>query len=123
MLSIHLLGTPRIQRDGEPIYIIRRKSRALVYYLATHDKPLTREHLVAFFWPDLERASVQQTLRTTQHGLRRLLGSALVVDEDTLAWRRIPRSILASSSHACSLTPACDPRNRRVSFPGWVSGN
>src|SRR3990172_3125758 len=85
MLSIHLLGTPRIQRDGEPINIIRRKSRALVYYLAARDKPLTRDHLIAFFWPDLERAAAQQTLRTTLHGLRRELGDALVVDEDTLA--------------------------------------
>jgi DNA-binding SARP family transcriptional activator len=84
MLSIHLLGTPQIRRDGEPIHITRRKSRALVYYLAASDKPVTRDHLLTFFWPDLERAAAQQTLRTTLHGLRRSLGSALVVDEDTL---------------------------------------
>jgi len=85
MLSIQLLGTPQILQDDQPLTITRKKSRALVYYLATHARPLTREHLLTFFWPDSDRVSAQQVLRTTLHGLRQALGSALIVDDNMLA--------------------------------------
>ena len=85
MLFIRLLGTPLILQDDQPLTIARKKSRALVYYLAAHDKPLTRDQLLAVFWPDSERASAQQVLRTTLHGLRQALGAALIVEENTLA--------------------------------------
>ncbi len=85
MLTIQLLGTPRVLWDDQPLTITRKKSRALVYYLAAHDKPLTREQILAVFWPDSDRASAQQVLRTTLHGLRQALGAALVTDENTLS--------------------------------------
>ncbi len=87
MLSILLLGQPQILLDGKSLNITRRKSRALLYYLAAHDAnaPLSREHLLAFFWPDLDRPAAQQTLRTTLHGLRKTLGGSLVVEDDTIA--------------------------------------
>jgi DNA-binding SARP family transcriptional activator len=85
MLSIQLLGTPLILRDDQPLPITRKKSRALLFYLAAHDKPLTREHLLSFFWPDSDRVSAQQVLRTTLHGLRQALGAALITDDNSLA--------------------------------------
>ncbi len=85
MLSIRLLGTPLVVLDDQPLTITRKKSRALLYYLASHDKPLTRDQLLAIFWPDSDRVSAQQVLRTTLHGLRQALGTALVVDENTLS--------------------------------------
>jgi DNA-binding SARP family transcriptional activator len=85
MLSIQLLGAPLVLQDDQPLTITRKKSRALVYYLAAHDKSLTREQLLAVFWPDSDRVSAQQILRTTLHGLRQALGAALIVEENTLA--------------------------------------
>jgi DNA-binding SARP family transcriptional activator len=85
MLSIQLLGTPQILQGDQPLALTRKKSRALLFYLAAHDKPLTREHLLAFFWPDSDRVSAQQVLRTTLHGLRQALGAALIADDNTLA--------------------------------------
>src|SRR5512139_56397 len=85
MLSIQLLGTPQILQDDRPLTITRKKSRALLYYLAAHDKPLTREQILSVFWPDSDRASAQQVLRTTLHGLRQALGSARVTDDNTLS--------------------------------------
>ncbi len=85
MLSIHLLGTPQILRDAEPLTITRKKSRALIYYLAASNKPLTRNHLLSFFWPDADRSAAQQTLRTTLHGLRQSIGGALIADDSTIA--------------------------------------
>jgi len=78
--------------DDAPLPVTRRKSRALLYYLAAHTAGMTgsrtglsRDHLLGFFWPDLERSQGQQTLRTTLHGLRKALGGALVIEEDTLS--------------------------------------
>jgi DNA-binding SARP family transcriptional activator len=85
MLAIQLLGTPLILLDDRPLTITRKKSRALLYYLAAHDKPLTREQLLAVFWPDSDRVSAQQVLRTTLHGLRQALGAAFITDENTLS--------------------------------------
>jgi DNA-binding SARP family transcriptional activator len=85
MLSVSLLGTPTLTLDGRPLPLTRRKSRAILYYIAAHDKSLTREHLLNFFWPDLDRPAAQQTLRTTLHGLRKALGPSLIVEEDTIA--------------------------------------
>jgi DNA-binding SARP family transcriptional activator len=85
MLSIQLFGTPQLTLDGVAVKLTRRKSRALVYYWAAHSQPLTRDHLLAFFWPDTPRASAQQILRTTLHGLRKALGASLVVAGDAIA--------------------------------------
>jgi len=48
----------------------RRKSRAMLYYLASHAQPVRREHLLNFFWPDLSRPAAKQVLRSTFYGLR-----------------------------------------------------
>jgi predicted ATPase/DNA-binding SARP family transcriptional activator len=85
MLSIRLFGAPIITYPDHPVTITRRKSRALIYYLAAQAGPLTRDHLLAFFWPDHDRQTGQQNLRTTLYGLRKILGSLLLVAEDTLA--------------------------------------
>ncbi|MBA3534366.1 MAG: winged helix-turn-helix domain-containing protein [Ardenticatenales bacterium] len=85
MLTLHLFGPPQLFIDGEPVNVTRRKSRALLYYLAAHAEPLTRDQILRFFWPDTERAAAQQTLRTTLYGLRKALGEALLVDEERLS--------------------------------------
>jgi len=85
MLSIRLLGTPKIMYEQHPVTVTRRKSRAFLYYLAAHPTPLAREQLQALFWPDLDRQAARRNLRVTLHGLRKILGSLLVVDSDTLA--------------------------------------
>lgn len=36
-LALFLLGPPRIERDGEPVEILRRKAMALVVYLAVKE--------------------------------------------------------------------------------------
>src|SRR4051794_25931383 len=85
VLSIRLLGSPKIFLDGAPLNLSRRKSRALVYYLAAHSAPVSREQLLSLFWPDLDRPAAQQTLRTTLHGLRQALGPAVQADDGSLS--------------------------------------
>src|SRR5436853_5641651 len=85
MLSIQLLGAPLLLFDGRALSVPRRKSRALLFYLAARTTPATRDHLLALLWPDHDRAAAQQILRTSLHGLRKALGPALIVGEDTLS--------------------------------------
>lgn len=85
MLSICLLGAPQIiDADHQSISIARRKSRALLYYLAAHPTPVARDHLLAFFWPDADRQGAQQNFRSTLYGLRKILGDQLQVEDDTI---------------------------------------
>jgi DNA-binding SARP family transcriptional activator len=84
MLSIRLFGTPQITCEAQPLKLARRKSRAILYYVAAHPQPIPRDHLLAFFWPDAERAAGQQVLRTTLYGLRSALGPALLVADDAV---------------------------------------
>ena len=37
-LSVTLLGTPQLLVAGQPLERVRRKNRALIYYLAAQDK-------------------------------------------------------------------------------------
>ena len=85
VLAIHLFGAPRIFQDDRPLRVTRRKSRALIYYLAGRGGRVTRDQLLAFFWPDLDRTAAQQSLRTTLHGLRKALGDALLIEDSTVA--------------------------------------
>src|SRR5919109_1218938 len=84
-LEIHLFGTPRLLLNGGVVDKIRRKNRALVYYLAAHHQPVTRENLLAFFLPDHERAAAQPILRTMIHDLRRQLEENFRADDQAIA--------------------------------------
>src|SRR5262245_45258276 len=84
MLTVRLLGPPELLLDQRSLITPRRKNRALVYYLAAHHQALTRDHLLALFWPDYERRAAQQILRVMLHQLRKLLGATLLIDDDRL---------------------------------------
>ncbi|EFO81091.1 transcriptional activator domain-containing protein [Oscillochloris trichoides DG-6] len=87
MLSILLLGSPRILRDGVPVEIARRRPRYLIYYLAAQPGPVGREQILAIFWPDHERGAAQQLLRTSLHAARKALGDTLITTDDQLSLR------------------------------------
>jgi DNA-binding SARP family transcriptional activator len=83
-ISINLLGPPEVLRDGAALAIPRRKSRALLFYLAARRVPTPRDTVLDLFWPDTVRPAAQQTLRSTIYGLRQVLGP-LVLAGETLA--------------------------------------
>lgn len=82
MLTVKLLGSPVIEVHGRPVDISRRKSRALLYYLAAQPEAVLREELVRLLWTDLPRPSALQNLRTTLHGLKQALGEAVELSGD-----------------------------------------
>src|SRR5713226_339333 len=85
MLTLTLLGLPQITLDGRSLDSMRRKNRALLYWLARRDGPLSRDEALAFLWPDHPRPSALRILRTMLSELRRQLGPALQADAETLA--------------------------------------
>ena len=85
MLAVTLFGPPALRDGAHAVELPRRKSRALVFYLSAQPGPVPRERLLALLWPEHERDTARQNLRTTLYGLRRALGAALVGDGESLA--------------------------------------
>ncbi len=113
MLKLLLLGLPLIERAGLPLTLPRRRTRALLFYLAAQPGPVSREHLLGLLWPDHERSAAQTLLRTTLHAVRRVIGADLVGD-DPLAlgpevlvdYRLLVAATLAGTPDETSLTRA-----------------
>jgi len=89
MIVVQLFGSPRIVVDDQPVSLPRRRSRALLYYLAAHTRPVSREQVLSLLWPDHERSAAQQMLRSTLYAIRRVLREGLVTDEEWLALEAI----------------------------------
>jgi hypothetical protein len=51
-LRLTLFGLPRIERDGVPLVLERRKALALLAYLALSPTPLSRDLLAELLWPE-----------------------------------------------------------------------
>jgi predicted ATPase/DNA-binding SARP family transcriptional activator len=84
-LEIRLFGIPCLLLNGHSVESLRRKNRALIYYLAAQEGQSTRERLLTFFWPDHERSAAQATLRTMIYDLRKKLGDAFQADDQIIA--------------------------------------
>lgn len=84
MLSIHLLGATEVQLGDTRLSINRRKSRALLYYVAAHAEPVSRSRLLALLWPDHTAQSARSNLRSTLYNLRQAMGDFLVTATNTV---------------------------------------
>lgn len=58
-LSLSLLGPPRLEMDGEPVQIGRRKALALLVYLAVTKRLHSRDALATLFWPEYDQSSAR----------------------------------------------------------------
>lgn len=63
-LRLYLFGLPRIEYNGSPIKIERRKSLALAAYLACAEHRQSRDVLADLLWPDLDRDHGRTALRS-----------------------------------------------------------
>jgi len=90
-LTLALLGSPRVERDGAPIEVDTRKAIALLAYLALADPGAAhgREGLAALFWPDVDQARAHGALRRTLSALNKALGGHwLRIERETVALER-----------------------------------
>ena len=86
-LEICLLGPVEILFDREPLKIPRRVERGILYYLAVENRPVSRERLIDFLWPQAVQMNPRGALRTALSRLRHALPdqSLLVAEFDQVA--------------------------------------
>ena len=117
-LGLYLLGPPRLELDGEPVQIGRRKALALLIYLAVTRRRHSRDALATLFWPEYDQSSARADLRRTLSVLTRALGKEWVTadretvgaSQDTDWWLDVEqfRHLLAEcTKHPHPSTEAC----------------
>jgi DNA-binding SARP family transcriptional activator/predicted ATPase/Tfp pilus assembly protein PilF len=62
-MRLYLFGSPRLERQGAIIRLGRRKSLALLAYLAVTGQPHDRVALATLLWPENNRVSARAALR------------------------------------------------------------
>jgi DNA-binding SARP family transcriptional activator len=84
-ITLSLLGTPRLERDGEPIAVDRHKALALLAYLTITDKPHRRDTLATLFWPDYDQTHARAAVRRALASLNKALpGKWWDTDRETI---------------------------------------
>ena len=66
-VNISLLGSPRLERDGELITLDRQKALALLAYLAVTAQSHRRDALATMFWGDFDQTRARAGLRRATH--------------------------------------------------------
>lgn len=84
-LALFLFGPPRIEVDGAPIEINRRKVVALLVYLVLTGEPHTRDALATLFWPENDQTQARAALRRALSVLNQALGDWLEIDREMVS--------------------------------------
>lgn len=88
-LSIELLGVPVVRVNDQPIEFSRRKSLALVAYLAATRNAAHRDSLAALFFPELDAVRARAGLRRVLSAISETPAvSWLIADRETIDLRR-----------------------------------
>ena len=84
-LALYLLGPPRIERDGTPVQMRRRKAVALLTYLVRTGSTHSREKLATLLWPESDQSRALANLRVALVALNDALGEGwLVIDRENV---------------------------------------
>lgn len=71
-LTLYLLGAPQLEVDDRVVKIERRKSMALLAYLALTKQPQSRDVIAALLWPESDHEQARAALRSTLSTLNRV---------------------------------------------------
>ncbi|MEM7117732.1 MAG: BTAD domain-containing putative transcriptional regulator [Chloroflexota bacterium] len=72
--AIYLLGAPQIQQAQETVTLSHQKALALLAYLATTQRPHSRDALCGLLWPDEEQSKARAELRRMLWSINKGLG-------------------------------------------------
>ncbi|MBN1810286.1 MAG: AAA family ATPase, partial [Anaerolineae bacterium] len=88
-VSLCLLGTVQVERDGEPVCGFRsRKALAILGYLAVQNQPIPRERLADLFWENKAEVRGRANLNWVLHRITTLLPGCLQTDCHTVGFQR-----------------------------------
>jgi predicted ATPase/DNA-binding SARP family transcriptional activator len=76
--QLFLFGMPRLVEESQRVNIERRRSMALLAYLAVTRQPHSRDLLAALFWPEKDQASARAGLRRELHNLKKTLPDGIL---------------------------------------------
>jgi DNA-binding SARP family transcriptional activator len=86
-LKIKLLGPIEVIYENQPVKIRRRMERAILYFLAAENRPVSRTTLIDLFWVDEDDIDHRAALRTALSRLRNELPDAdILVTELDQVW-------------------------------------
>jgi DNA-binding SARP family transcriptional activator len=112
-LTFHLFGPPRVQRNGAPVRIVRRRAVAFAVYLAVTGREVSRDALSALFWPETDASHARADLRRTLHLLHLALGPKRLVAEGELVRFQRDADVWLDVEHFHCLLAACQSHNHR----------
>ena len=78
-LALYLLGPPRLELDRAAVSIDRRKTLALLAYLAVNRWQHHRDQISALLWPEYEQAKAFTNLRHILWEVQQVIGEGWVV--------------------------------------------
>ena len=88
-LKLWLFGPPRIELEDEPVELPRRKSLALLVYLALSGEAQPRDRLAALFYPEYDQVGARSALRRDLSTLNASLGPGwLDASRESITLRR-----------------------------------
>ena len=118
VLKLTLFGPPRLEREGQPVEVSRRKALALLVYLAATGQVHSRDALATLFWPEVDQRRARGNLRRALSDLNQELGEGiLVLEGETVAlagdnglWSDVAQfraglAACAGHNHAVAETP------------------
>lgn len=126
-IRLSLLGPPLLSPPpdtGEPF---RKKTLALLAYLATEARPVARDSLAALFWPENPQARARANLRRVIFCLWELLGEGGVIaaqDCIVLDSKRLETDLRDFMRLSAAPTDAKDgggAKGSKISRPLWRS--
>ena len=131
-LKIRLLGGFSLELDGKPVSgLPSRKAEALLAYLVCHERPFPREILADLLWDDRPQEQTLANLRSLLSGMRRKLGSYLIVTRQSISFNHNSNYWLDVSAFTTQLPPLAetnhvispDERSQRETAVSIYRGN
>ena len=107
-LVLTLFGSPQVHLDGQAVTGFRSsKAQALLFFLAASGRAHTRTMLAGLLWGDQPEAAARVSLSKCLSNLHELLGDALLIDRQTVAFKRnIPYQLDTEAFVAAVSAPA-----------------
>lgn len=89
-ISVHLLGSPYVEADGQRVNFPYKKAEGLFYYLCIRGSA-SREEVVQLLWDENTEAAGRKNLREAVYQIKKIFGSDILVTEGNHTIRLNPQ--------------------------------